>query len=457
MLNVTIKPINLLLENIVQNKIGHNQYGLFAALNALSFLFIVLLDIGINQFLTKKFASEEEKSPEHLSVYFSFKLILAIVYPVLMVGIGYLMGYRGMEIPLLLVISLSYSAYQLLMYIRAKYQASQFFALDSFASISDKSLLILFTSILLVTGITIQSYTMARFASMLVALFIVAIPAFFIYSPKAFNFKWNHEAWASILKQTYPFAFITILFSLHDKIDQVMIERMLGEYASGLYAAAYRWLDAFMMFLWIVLPMFFARFAFFKDKPQDLTKVLSMAQVVSGVPMIFVSCFVWFHGQQLFFLLGNSTASEITQMTHCLQILFGAVFIHAMLACLGTLLSATGGEFFINKILVVSIVLNIGLNVVLLPSMGISGAAIATVVSNLVVSLSYLIYIIVKKEIQLNYLLFVKLFVIAIITYGSFYFMGYLELHWWVSTITAGFIVLVSFLILKLHHCLYKF
>ena len=144
-------------------------------------------------------------------------------------------------------------------------------------------------------------------------------------------------------------------------------------------------------------------------------------------------------------------------MTFCLQILFGAAFIHALFACLGTLLSATGGEVFMNKILVVSILINVVLNVVLLPRMGVPGAAIATVVSNLVVSVSYLIYIIVNKEIQLNYLLFLKLFLIAIITYISFYFAEYSELHWWVSTILVGFIVLVVFFILKLHHTLYKF
>ena len=47
------------------------------------------------------------------------------------------------------------------------------------------------------------------------------------------------------------------------KWDQVMLERMAGDVPTGLYAAAYRWLDAFSMYLWIVLPMFFARFAFF--------------------------------------------------------------------------------------------------------------------------------------------------------------------------------------------------
>lgn len=441
---------------MVQDRIGHIQYGLFAALNALSFLFIVLLDIGINQFLTKKFASETEKSPEHLSVYFSFKLILAIVYPVFMLMVGYLMGYNGFELVLLLLISACYSVYQLLMYIRAKFQASQFFGLDSFASVSDKTLLIVFTGILLLTGISLENYTAARLAAMAVALVLVAIPAVKIYSPKAFIFRWSRAEWLAIVKETYPFAFITILFSLHDKIDQVMIERMLGEHASGLYAAAYRWLDAFMMFLWIVLPMFFARFAYVKDSPKDLAKVLSMAQVVSGVPMIYISCFVWFHSKQFFFLLGNSTPAEIAEMSLCLQILFGAVFIHAMFACLGTLLSATGGEFFMNKILIVSILLNVVLNVFLLPEIGISGAAIATVISNFVISVSYLIYILIKKEVQLQYQLFFKLLVIAAITYGAFYVAEYYGLHWWMSGICAGVVILVSAMILKLHHTLYK-
>jgi len=456
-LNLTIKPINLLLENIVQDKVGHIQYGLFAALNALSFLFIVLLDIGINQFLTKKFASETEKSSEQLSIYFSFKVVLASVYPFFMLAIGYIMGYRGVEIVLLFLISLSYCAYQLLMYIRAKYQASQFFGLDSLASISDKTLLIIFTGILLITGISLQNYTLARLASMVVALVVVAIPAIKLYSPNAFAFKWKHREWADILKMTYPFAFITILFSLHDKIDQVMIERMLGEHASGLYAAAYRWLDAFMMFLWIVLPMFFARFAFFKNSPKDLSKILSMGQVISGVPMIFISCFVWFHSKQFFFLLGNSTPVEITEMSLCLQILFGAVFIHALFACFGTLLSATGGEFFMNRILVFSILLNVVLNVILLPRIGISGAAIATVISNLVISVSYLVYIIVKNEIQIQYSLFIKLLLIAVITYCTFYLAESYGIIWWGGGICAGVVVLITSFGLKLHHVLYKF
>ncbi len=456
LLNLTIKPINLLLENIVQDRIGHEQYGLFAALNAFSFLFIVLLDLGINQYVTKKFATHGNIQSGQLASYFSIKLALSFLYPFLMVLLGYLIGYRHNEIQLLFLISLSYSLLQLIMYLRAKFQASQFFTIDSIASISDKSLLILLTSLLLLFGISLNLYVEARLITMVVAFVLVLIPAIKLYSFKAFSFNWNRQTWKNIVRKTYPFALITVLFSIHDKIDQVMIERMLGDRASGLYAGAYRWLDAFMMFLWIVLPMFFARFAFYKNNKQDLSKILTMSQIITGIPIIFVSGFVWFYGEQLFFLLGHSTASEIEEMTLCLKVLFIAVFIHGFFACLGTLLSATGGEHYMNKMLIISIVANIVLNVILLPKMGIMGAAIATVCSNLFVSISYLLYLVKKRDIVIVFSIYLKLALISAITLVSFYTCIVFAIEWWFASIITGMLILLGGALLKLHTHVYK-
>jgi len=445
-----------LLENIVQDRIGHEQYGLFAALNALAFLFIVIVDLGINQFVTKKFASETQIRSELYSTYFSFKFALAGFYPFFMIGIGYLLGYTHQEILLLFLISLSYCALQLIMYLRAKFQASQLFTIDSIASIADKTILIVLSFVVLGMGITLHNYVDARLLAAVIALIIVAVPAIKIYSPNAFKFNWNYVTWKSIVKQTYPFAFITVLFSVHDKIDQVMIERMLGDHASGLYAGAYRWLDAFMMFLWIVLPMFFARFAFYKNTNQDMSKVLTMAQIVSAVPMIFVSCFVWFYGEKLFFLLGNSTSLEIAEMTLCLKILFTAVFIHAYFACLGTLLSATGGEFYINRMLIFSILLNVVLNIVLLPLMGIAGAAVATACSTLFISVSYLVYILKKGEVHIDFSVYVRLSISTLVTVLSFYICSISEVNWLLATIISGGILLGTAFVFNFHKAIHK-
>ena len=108
--------------------------------------------------------------------------------------------------------------------------------------------------------------------------------------------SYHFSKFKGIVKQAFPFAIITILYSVHDKVDQVMLERMLpepnGAHETGLYAGAYRWVDAVSMYLWTVLPIFFARFASKIHSPKAQTQLLEFGQAVAAIPMIFVSVFV---------------------------------------------------------------------------------------------------------------------------------------------------------------------
>jgi O-antigen/teichoic acid export membrane protein len=439
-LNILIKPTGLLVENIIQDYMGHDAYGTFAALNALAFLFIVLLDLGINQFLTKELAANDNGVSGSLSSYFSLKITLSLLYPFFMIFIGFLFGYSLEKIVWLFFISIGYCFFQLSMYLRAKFQALQKFNLDSIASILDKLFLIIFSLVLLFTTVSITNYIGVRFVAMLLTLLILIVPASKLFSIDAFKFKWDTTSWLRTLKKTYPFALITILYSIHDKVDQVMIERMIGEHASGLYAAAYRWLDAFMMYLWIVLPMFFARFSYVKNNTSELNHLLKGGQVLAALPMIFVSIFVWFHGDQLFFLLKNSNPSEVIEMTLCLKVLFIAAFIHAYFAIFGTLLSAIGGEHFLNKMMLFTIVLNIGLNLYLIPQMGIAGAAWATSMSTLFLSVAYIFKLVHYKIYILDIGILIKLIFFSIIIYGVFHLGNTFELSWFVSTIFVSIV-----------------
>jgi len=218
-LNIIIKPAGLIIENIIQDHMGHEAFGTFAALNALSMLFIVLLDLGVNQFLTKELAADHTLKAEKLATFFSLKILLALIYPLFMIGLGFVLGYAWDKIVLLFFISIGYSFFQLTLYLRAKFQALQKYNLDSIASVTDKFFLILFSLILLFTTVSITSYVGIRLVSTFLTLLVLAVPAWQIFSKEPFQFKWQMNVWKDTLKQTYPFALITILYSIHDKID----------------------------------------------------------------------------------------------------------------------------------------------------------------------------------------------------------------------------------------------
>ena len=55
LLNILIKPLALFgIDAVVQNRVGPNDYGTYFSLLNLSILFNIVLDIGINNYTTKK-------------------------------------------------------------------------------------------------------------------------------------------------------------------------------------------------------------------------------------------------------------------------------------------------------------------------------------------------------------------------------------------------------------------
>lgn len=446
-----------MVENIIQDYMGHDAFGTFAALNSLAFLFVVFLDFGINQFLTKELASNKDSVQDKLSGYFSLKIVLAIIYPVFMVAVGYALGYTGEKIYWLFLISLGYCFLNLSMYLRAKFSAIQKFNLDSLASISDKFFLILFSICLIFTSVSILNYVSVKLLAMFLTFIILLIPAFKLFSKKSFVFDWDLPSWLTTLKVTYPFALITILYSIHDKVDQVMIERMIGNQASGLYAASYRWLDAFMMYLWIVLPIFFAKFSYIKDNIGELNRLLKSAQVLTAIPMIFISIFIWFHGDKLFVFLTNSSVQEVDQMTGCLHVLFIAAFIHAYFAAFGTLLTAIGGEHFLNKMMLITITLNIGLNLYMIPEFGIQGAAWATAICTLFLSVAYVYKLRKLKLYTIDFTIALKLVLYAIVIATCFYMCSLLNYSWLLSFALVGIVMAFFVFASGLYKLLLKF
>ena len=440
-MNILIKPTGLIVENIIQNSMGNEAFGTFAALNSLAFLFVVFLDLGINQFMIKELASNQEGVHDKLSGYFSLKIVLAILYPIFMIIIGYILGYSVEKIYWLFLISLGYCFFQLSMYLRSKFSALQKFNLDSLASISDKFFLIFFSLFLIVTSVTVLNYISVRLLAVFLTFIILFIPAWKLFSKKSFVLEWSISSWLTTLKFTYPFALITILYSIHDKVDQVMIERMIGNHASGLYAASYRWLDAFMMYLWIILPMFFSKFSYTKDNIGELNRLLKSAQVITAIPMIFISIFVWFHGEKLFLLLTNSSIQEVDEMASCLNVLFIAAFIHAYFAAFGTLLTAIGGEHFLNRMMLLTIALNIGLNLYMIPEFGIQGAAWATAICTLFLSVAYVYKLRQLKLYTIDLTITLKLVLYSMVITSCFYMCSLLHYSWFLSFTLVGIIM----------------
>ncbi|MCH8317660.1 MAG: polysaccharide biosynthesis C-terminal domain-containing protein [Bacteroidetes bacterium] len=451
-LNLLIKPIWIIMEFMIQDKIGHAQYGIYAALFSLGYVFIILSDFGINQYFTKTLAGK----PDLLQLFpdaFTLKITLSIIYPFFMLLIGWLLNYRHSELYYLFLLCFTQSSLQLAMFFRANFQAFQQFRIDAFASVIDKVFLIAIIAFLFLYRIDLELYIYARLLTAVLAFVILFIILINIHPVKSLLLlmvygRYKHKIKLSKLKailgSSIPFALIILLYGVHERIDQVMLERLASDHVTGLYAAAYRWVDAFMMYLWTILPIFFARFAHLQSNIKEQQKHLSFGQIIVSIPMIFVCGFVFIYGEKLLWLLSNSDLEDLGIMTNCLKILFISVLVHGLLAIYGTLLSSTGHVKFLNKMMMVSIAINIGLNFLLIPKYGAEAAAFTTVISTAFLSVAYLLYIHTHLQIHIPFLTLLKLVMIAIVFTGTLYILSHTNIEWYVNTFIAGVVLLLA-------------
>lgn len=438
LLNLLVKPGWLLVENVVQDRIGHADFGLFTALFSLTYIFAAFADFGISQYTTKRIAADAGFMGDFLPVLLPLKGAISLLFPALIVGYGWLIGYRGEGLYLLVFIALSFSLTQFVQFLRSVLQAHQHFNTDSIASVLDKFLLIGLVLVLLQAGMDLEQYVYVRVAVTIITFLIVYGIIAWRFGLTRYRYSWPHVK--TIFRDSFPFALIALVYGVNERVDMVMLERLYSEHEAGIYAGAYRWVDAVMMYLWTVLPIFFAKFALSLKDRQEQQKLLRFGQVVVALPIIYVSVFTLFFGNQLFFLFRNSTAAELLQMERNLHILFLNVLVNGFFAIYSTLLTSSDFEKPVSWLVAVSILLNVGLNFLFIPEFGSVAASLNTLLSAVFLSGGYLVLVKRKLQIELPWGILGKLALAAGLLAAAFYLLSKVIAAWWLTAALAGLV-----------------
>ncbi|ALD21245.1 hypothetical protein AM218_08465 [Hymenobacter sp. DG25A] len=387
LLNLLVKPGWVVVENLVQDRLGHAAFGTFTALYALTLIFASVSDLGMTQHATKRVAADATFLPEYFPTILPLKGWLSLAFLGLIVATGFVLGYRGHTLTLLALTGAGLLLMQYTQFLRGTLQASQRFNTDALLSVLEKVLLLALVLLLLPAGLTLDSYIGARTVATLLTFLVLYVLVSRLFGWQRYRLRWQHAR--TVLRQSLPFALITLLYGLNERIDMVMLERLASPQEAGYYAGAYRWVDAVMMYLWTVLPLFFAKFAHASARPSEQRELLWFGQRIITVPLLFVCAFVLFRGEVLFWQFTHSTPAEIAHMAFCLKILFVNVLVHAFFAIYSTLLTSTNQERAVSALVAGSIVLNVGLNLLLLPRFGATAAALNTLWCALFVSIGY--------------------------------------------------------------------
>jgi O-antigen/teichoic acid export membrane protein len=402
LLNLLIKPIAIFgIDAQVQNVVGLDQYGLYFSLLSLSLILNILMDLGINNYVIKTVANNQEEAKSQISSILLLRLVLFLVYIGILFTSAFLLGYDSMALKLLFFLGLNQLFIVFIAYFRGFFSGLQHYKLDSFFSVFDRIILILTagTVLLFHTGyqmtipLYIQLQTFGYFLTFLLAFI------FFKRLVGKINWKIDLQHFKSVLQKSLPYALLIILMSIYTRIDGVLLHELgeNGNIQAGIYAKGFRLLDALymfgMIFAGLLFPMFSNVLQESIQKVRELV-ILSANFLMSGV--IVVVFIIILHEQQILNLIYTSFEGAELPFIWLMLSFIGI----AMNFVFGTLLTANGHLKELNIISAIGVVLNISLNIFLIPKYGATGAGFTAFITQMIMAITQ--FILCAKNFQLN-------------------------------------------------------
>ncbi len=375
----------------VARYLGPDQFGLLSYVQSLVALVASISTLGLNNIIVRELLNSKTKDGEIFATSFVLKIVASIfVFIILSLFIGIFSIDRNMNI-LIYIISFSiiFQSFNVVdFYFQSKVLSKYIVYIN---------IITLFFSSLIKILLIINESSLVYFA--LVILFDNVVLAFgyiyvFIYKSQInkTDLVFKKDVAISLLKDSLPLIFSTLVVAIYMRIDLIMIKEYIDTNAVGLYAAATRLVEACYFIPIIITNSIFPAIInsknnkrLYYERMQKLYDLIVIFAIFIVLPMSFFSN--WF----IEFLYGYDYKGAID------------VFIVYIWTILFTSLGSVGTKWFISENLqkylfyrtLYGASINIILNYILIPLYGIVGAAIATLISQIVTS--YLFNITNKK------------------------------------------------------------
>lgn len=422
-LNLLIKPFWALgIEPEVQNAVGNVSYGEYAILFNFSFLLNIILDFGVTNFNNKNIAQNNHLLTKHFSSLFSLKLVLGVIYFVITIILGFIMGYDFRFMKLLSLLAVNQFLISMILYLRSSLLGLHLFKTDSFISVADRVLMMMICTPFLLMWFGYKIDIMIFVYAQTTGYALTAIIAFLavLFKTEHFKLKWNWPFSLMILKQSFPFAVLVLLMTFYNRLDSVMLGYLLpageGSEQAGIYAKAFRLLEAGnmvpLLFAMQLIPVF-SKMLKQKESVEQLVK-LSFILLITPALIVSVGCF--FYSYELSGLINHGVTDSASEFS-ILMLCFTAV---SSTYVFSTLLTANDNLKQLNIMAVIGILINLILNIILIPTHKALGSAYSSLITQFFTAAIqiYFVYKIFRFKINVRLLLSLVIFIAGLITFN---------------------------------------
>ena len=442
--NLLVKPFWILgIEVGVQNAVGEKMYGFYYAILSLTYIINIVLDLGITNCNTRNIAQNPKLIAKHLSGLLSIKLLLFVLYLVVAFSIGAMLGYNSRQFHLLAWLCLNQFLNSLILYLRSNFEGLLLFKWDSLLSVLDRILMIVICALLLWCPMGQGTFRIEWFVgAQTVAYIVTALLALVVLAQRVglHRLKWNAPFTLAILKKSIPFALLVLLMASYNRIDPVMLQQFSpsgdGDHNVGIYAGAFRLLDALTMIAYLVsVPLLPVYSKLTKNSAGgDNTELTGITRMVFSMMMVFAitaSCLLSALSDPTMDLLYDAHTGEYSDV---FRVLIFCIIPISVTYVFGTLLTAAGKLKQLNLFAAGSLLLNMIVNLYCIPRWGAVGSAFAALGAQSLMAVAQVVAAVklFRMRISVGYILKLSLFTLSIVA------MTVCSSHWqWWLTLSV--------------------
>jgi len=381
--------------------LGPELFGLLTFALAFTGIFGLLLDLGLNNLAIREVARDKALANAYLSNITFIKVVMAVITFGLTAVVAYSSGYAGEKLAVIYLLTLST--------IFVAFTASFYAIFQSFERMEYQSVGAILSGLLLLTGAVIliaRSAGVVAFAAIyLISNTLVLGYTFFISKGKFHLFKVEVDLdfWRPTIRQALPFGLSGFFTTIYFWIDSLLLSLIQGNQAVGWYNAGYR-----LVFSLLFIPTIFSAAVFpamsrfhvsSRDSLKLMWKKFIRFMLILGIPIAVGTTLLAGRVVPLIFGEGYAPSIAVVQL-----LIWSLVFIFVNAAFV-RLFESTNKQIVVTKITGLIVIVNVAINLVLIPKFSYVGASVAILITEAIalVILFFLaereLYVVKKTEV----------------------------------------------------------
>ena len=386
--NVIFRIISLFVIIYLARYLGTAEFGKYSFVFAYLAFFGILTDLGLNTILVREMSRNSAITPKLIGNAYIIRWILTVFAIVLSIAVITLMSYPADTTTYIYIAAFILLFQSFTGFYSTIFQTNLRMEYDIFGKLIFRVLSAgLILCIIFAKGTLLHIMIALIFSEMVKTLISYSFSRKFVKP----QFTIDFGLWKYLFKEALPLALSSVILVIYYQIDMVMLSIMQGDVAVGIYSAAHKLFDPLLLIPnALMMSLFPIMSEAFKTSNDRLIKSYRLSLKYLLIIALPIAIGITLVADKVILLIYGA---EFANSTTVLQILiWGLLFIFPNSIMLNLLISIDKQKLHTYS-MGLCVIANVTLNLLLIPILSYNGAAIATLVTNVVLLIASFYFI----------------------------------------------------------------